>query len=118
MKICLAESSGEGLFVLYRLFNVSFYNSESTLIKTNMKQFQGMHKTDCFLQSKHVHLFSRNQVLFKFLNCLVFFAVFNDSGSEFQILCPWKLNSLIPLLVVLASRMSRAFWVEGYDLLF
>ena len=32
--------------VLYcRLFNVSFYNSEYTLIKTNMKQFQGLHKT-------------------------------------------------------------------------
>ena len=34
------------MFVLYCIvFNVSFYNSEYTLIKTNMKQFQGLHKT-------------------------------------------------------------------------
>ena len=75
--------------VLYcRLFNVSFYNSEYTLIKTNMKQFQGLHKTDYLLQNEHAHLFSRYKVLIKFLNCLVFCAVFIDSGSEFRILGP------------------------------
>ena len=76
-------------FVLYcRLFNVSFYNSEYTLIKTNMKQCQGLHKTVHLLQNEHAHLFSRNQVLIKFLNCLVFCAVFFNSGSDFQILGP------------------------------
>ena len=77
------------VIVLYcRLFNVSFYNIEYTLIKTNMKQFQGLHKTVHSLQNEYAHLFSRNQVLIEFLNCLVFCAVFIDSGSEFQILGP------------------------------
>ena len=96
--------------VLYcRLLNVSFYKSEYTLIKNNMKQIQGLHKTVHLLQNEHAHLFSRNQVLhktvhllqnehahlfsrnqvfIKFLICLVFCAVFIDSGSEFQILGP------------------------------
>ena len=63
--------------MLFELFNVSFYNSECTLIQTNIKQFQGLYKTDirtCF-----------NQVLIKFLNCFVFSAVFH-SRSEFQII--------------------------------
>ena len=51
-----------------------------------MKQFQGLHKTVHSLQNEHAHLFSRNQVLIKFLKCLVFYAVFIDSGSDFQIL--------------------------------
>ena len=46
-----------GCIVLYRLFNVSFYNSENTLIKTNIKQFQGLHRTDYLLQNEHAHLF-------------------------------------------------------------
>ena len=71
--------------VLYRLFIVSFLNSENTLVMINIKQ-----------------LFSGNQVLIKLLNCLVFCAVFIDSESEFQILGPWKLNDLIPFLVFLA----------------
>ena len=74
-----------------------------------MKQFQGQHKTAHLLQNEHAHLFSRNQVLIKFLNCLVFCAVFIDSGSEFQILGPLKLNDLIPLLVGLAFAISRGF---------
>ena len=70
--------------VLYRLFDVSFYNSERTLIKTNIKQFQGLHKTDYLLQNEHAHLFSRNQVLIKSLNCLVFC---DGSLELFSILC-------------------------------
>ena len=68
-----------GRYFYCRLFNVSFYNSEYTLIKTNMKQFQGLHKTVHLLQDEHAHLFSRNLVLIKLLNCLVFCAVFIDS---------------------------------------
>ena len=68
--------------VLYcRLFNVSFYNSEYTLIKTNMKQFQGLHKTVHSLQNEHAHLFSRNKVLIKFLNCLVLSSMYDADGS-------------------------------------
>ena len=78
-------------------------------IKTSMKQFQGLHKTVHLLQNEHVHLFSRNQVLIKFLKCLEFCAVFIDSRSEFQILGPWKHNDLLTLLVVLAFGMSRGF---------
>ena len=55
--------------VLYcRSFNVSFFKSEYTLIKTNMKQFQGLHETVHLLPNEHAHLFSRNQILIKFLN--------------------------------------------------
>ena len=61
-----------------------------------MKQFQGLRKT-----AKRARV-SRSQVLIQFLNCLVFCAVFIDSRSEFQFLGPWKLNDLIPLLMVLA----------------
>ena len=44
--------------LLYRLFNVSFCNNEKTLIKTNIKQFQGLRKTDYLLQNEYAHLFS------------------------------------------------------------
>ena len=44
------------LYQLYCiLFYVSFYNSEYTLIKTNMKRFQGLHKTVNLLQNEHAH---------------------------------------------------------------
>ena len=62
----LALQDKDGLYC--RLFKVNFYNSEYTLIRTNMKQFQGLHKTVHLLQNEHAHLFSRNQVLIKFLN--------------------------------------------------
>ena len=39
------------------------------------------------------------------LNCLVFCAVLIDSGSEFQILGPRKLNDLIPVLVASATAL-------------
>ena len=84
----LVEPSLRYIVLYCRLFNFSFYNSEYTLIKTKIKRFQVLHKTVHLLQNEHAHLLSRNQVLIKFLNCLVFCAVFIDSGSEFQILGP------------------------------
>ena len=44
------------------LFNVNFYNSGNSLIQTNIKQFQGLHKALHLLHKGHVNLFSWNQV--------------------------------------------------------
>ena len=67
-------------FELYRLFNVSF--NKSTLIKTDIRHFQGLYKTDYSLQKEHAHSILSNQISIKLLNCKIFWAVFIDSGSE------------------------------------
>ena len=79
--------------------NVSFYNSEYTLINTNMKQFQGLHKTVHLLQNKLGHF---DHILITFLNCLVFCAVFSGSSDfwnvkgffESNVMTCWVQNSL------------------------
>ena len=55
-----------------------------TLIQTNDKQLQGLHKTVHLLQKEHTHIFSRNQVLIRFFNSFEFRAVLIPSGIEFQ----------------------------------
>ena len=64
------------------LFNVSFYNRGYSQIQTNIKQFQGLYKALRLLHKEHLHLFSWNLVLIRFLNCLAFLAVLISSGSE------------------------------------
>ena len=39
------------------LFNVSFNNSRCSLIQTNLKQFQGLHKALHLVHKEHVHFF-------------------------------------------------------------
>ena len=77
------------------LLNVSFYNSRYSLIQINIKQCQGLHRAVHLQHKEHVHLFSWNQVLIRFLNCLAFWDVLISSGSEFQIFGPWELSDLI-----------------------
>ena len=60
---------------MYVLLNVSFYNSGYSLIQTNIKQFHGLQEAVHLMHREHVHLFSWNQVLIRFLNCLAFWAV-------------------------------------------
>ena len=109
----LMFSLGVPLYFIYCivlcLFNVSFYNSGCSLIQTNIKQFQGLHKALHLMHEEHVHLFSWNQILIRFLNCLAFWAVLISSGSEFQIFGPWKLSDLIPKVVVLTFGINRGF---------
>ena len=51
-----------GLYRTGELVNVSFYNSDATLIHTNI--IQRLHETDS--QKEHPHLFAMNQVLSNF----------------------------------------------------
>ena len=90
---------------------LDFCKSERTLIQTNINPLQVLCKTlftakrtghsgtigagekannfqnelKTMLRGPWVHLFFKKQVLIKFLNCVVFWVVFNDSWSEFQI---------------------------------
>ena len=80
--------------VLYCIvcFILIFNNSGCSLIQTNMTQFHGLHEAVYMLHKEYVHLFSWNQVLIRYLNCSVFWAVLISSGCEFQI---FELNLII-----------------------
>ena len=71
-------------FASYNFLNISFNNSDAALIQTNIKQFQSivnaqrLHEMDHSLQKEHPQLLARNQVLIKFLNSLVFWAVVSN----------------------------------------
>ena len=108
-----------GLYCIVWLFNVSSYDSGRSLIQTNIKEIQGLYIALHLLHKEHMHLFSWNQVLIKFLNCLAFWAVLISSRSKFQIFGPWKLNDLIPQLsfnlwnqkgILNTKFMSRCFF--------
>ena len=64
------------------LFNVIFNNSGYSLIQTNIKQFQGLHKAVHLPHKGHVHLFSWNQVLIRLLNFLAFSSGIALNGSK------------------------------------